>query len=49
MDMIKVRIQLKSEAATGDLSPFKIAREIYGNEGGIKAFYKGYLFILTDY
>lgn len=42
MDMIKVRIQLKSEAKSGNLSPFSIAREIYAQEGGIKAFYKGY-------
>lgn len=41
MDMIKVRIQLKSEAHAGNLSPFAIAKEIYATEGGIKAFYKG--------
>jgi hypothetical protein len=41
MDMIKVRIQLKSEAKAGNLSPFNIAREIYANEGGIPAFYRG--------
>ncbi len=40
--MIKVRIQLKSEAKAGNLSPFNIAKEIYRNEGGVKAFYKGY-------
>ena len=40
--MIKVRIQLKSEAKGGNLSPFNIAKDIYRNEGGVKAFYKGY-------
>jgi hypothetical protein len=39
--MVKVRIQLKSEAKAGNLSPFAIARDIYANEGGVKAFYKG--------
>ena len=39
--MVKVRIQLKSEAKSGNLSPFTVARDIYKNEGGIKAFYKG--------
>jgi hypothetical protein len=37
-----VRIQLKSESKAGNLSPFKIASEVYKTEGGIKAFYKGY-------
>jgi len=41
MDMIKVRIQLKSEARDKNLSPFKVARDIYAQEGGVKAFYKG--------
>jgi solute carrier family 25 oxoglutarate transporter 11 len=39
MDMIKVQIQLGSEAG-GSTSPFVIAREIM-NQGGIKAFYAG--------
>jgi hypothetical protein len=39
--MVKVRIQLKSEAQAGNLSPFAIAKEIYANEGGVKGFYKG--------
>ena len=39
--MIKVRLQLRGEAKAGNLSPFSVAREIYANEGGIKAFYKG--------
>lgn len=39
--MVKVRIQLKSEAKSGNLSPFTVARDIYKNEGGVKAFYKG--------
>jgi hypothetical protein len=41
MDMIKVRIQLKSEARSGSKSPFVVAREIYSQEGGVKAFYRG--------
>ncbi len=41
IDMVKVRIQLKSEAKASSLSPFTIAREIYANEGGYKGFYKG--------
>jgi hypothetical protein len=39
--MVKVRIQLKSEARSSNLSPFTVAKEIFANEGGIKAFYKG--------
>lgn len=39
MDMIKVRIQLRSEGG-GSTSPFSVAREIYG-AGGMKEFYKG--------
>jgi hypothetical protein len=39
--MVKVRIQLKSEAKSGNLSPFNVAREIYAKEGGVKGFYKG--------
>merc|ERR1711990_955800 len=39
IDMVKVRIQLMSEAG-GNTSPFKVAGEIY-KEGGIKYFYKG--------
>lgn len=41
IDMVKVRIQLKSEARGGNLSPFTIAKDIYKNEGGAKGFYKG--------
>lgn len=41
IDMIKVRLQLRGEAKSGNLSPFSVAREIYANEGGITAFYKG--------
>lgn len=41
IDMVKVRIQLKSEAKGGSLSPIGIAKDIYHNEGGIKGFYKG--------
>ncbi len=39
--MVKVRIQVKSEAMAENLSPFSIAREIYANDGGIKGFYRG--------
>jgi hypothetical protein len=41
IDMVKVRIQLKSEARGKNLSPFIIAKDIFANEGGIKGFYKG--------
>lgn len=40
--MIKVRIQLRSEAGHKDLSPFSVARDIYKNEGGFGQFYKGW-------
>ena len=40
--MVKVRIQLKSEARSANLSPFTVAKDIYKNEGGALAFYKGY-------
>ena len=39
MDMIKVRIQLRSESG-GSTSPFSVASEIY-KAGGVKEFYKG--------
>jgi hypothetical protein len=39
--MVKVRIQLKSELKTGNLSPVGIAKEIYA-EGGVRRFYRGY-------
>lgn len=38
--MVKVRIQLKSEAKGGNLSPFGVAKEVFA-EGGIKGFYRG--------
>ena len=38
--MVKVRIQLKSESKSGNLSPFGIAKEIYA-EGGVRRFYRG--------
>lgn len=41
IDMIKVRLQLRGEAKSGNLSPFSVARDIYAHEGGIKGFYKG--------
>jgi solute carrier family 25 oxoglutarate transporter 11 len=41
IDMVKVRIQLKSESRASNLSPFTIARDIYANEGGLKGFYQG--------
>lgn len=40
LDMVKVRIQLGSEAK-GSVSPFEIARKMYAEEGGISSFYKG--------
>ena len=39
MDMIKVRIQLRSEGG-GSTSPFSVAREIY-SAGGVSEFYRG--------
>ena len=39
MDMIKVRIQLRSESG-GSTSPISVAKEIYG-VGGAKEFYRG--------
>jgi len=39
MDMIKVRIQLRSESG-GSTSPISVAREIFA-AGGVKEFYKG--------
>lgn len=39
--MVKVRLQLRGEAKSGNLSPFSVAREIYANDGGVKGFYKG--------
>jgi len=39
MDMIKVRIQLRSESG-GSTSPVNVAKEIYSN-GGVKEFYRG--------
>jgi len=40
IDMVKVRIQLKSEAKGGSLSPFVVSKEIF-NEGGVRSFYRG--------
>ena len=45
IDMVKVRIQLKSEAKGASLNPFTTAREIFA-EGGIRQFYKGYNFTI---
>jgi len=39
IDMVKVRIQLMSEAG-GNTSPFAVSKEIM-KEGGVKGFYKG--------
>lgn len=41
IDMIKVRLQLRGEALSGNLSPFSVAKDIFNNEGGIKGFYQG--------
>jgi len=38
--MVKVRIQLNSEAKSGPLSPFAVARDVL-KEGGVKGFYRG--------
>lgn len=40
VDMLKVRLQLGGEAGTST-SPFKVAADMYKNEGGIKGFYRG--------
>ena len=42
--MVKVRIQLKSEARGANLSPIFTAKKIY-KEGGFTNFYKGYKYI----
>lgn len=47
MDMIKVRIQLGSEAG-GSTSPFVVAKTIYA-ESGVKGFYKGYEKVLLHF
>jgi len=39
IDMVKVRIQLMSEAG-GSTSPIVVAKELYA-EGGVKGFYRG--------
>lgn len=41
LDMIKVRIQISSESGERVQNPFLIAKRLYKNEGGIKAFYRG--------
>ena len=41
IDMVKVRLQLKSEAGGQSMSPFKTAQEIIKNEGGVKGLYAG--------
>ena len=41
LDMIKVRIQISSEAGEKARGPIEIAKKIYRNEGGIRAFYRG--------
>jgi len=40
IDMVKVRIQVSSESG-GSTNPFKIAKEIGAQPGGIKNFYAG--------
>ncbi len=40
MDMLKVRLQVAGEAGTST-NPFTVAKGVFQNEGGIKAFYKG--------
>ena len=41
LDMIKVRIQISSESGERIRNPFTIAKRIYHNEGGFRAFYRG--------
>jgi len=42
IDCVKVQIQIRSEAGTGQkLSPFTVAKEIYSKNGSIKPFYAG--------
>eukprot|EP00826_Nyctotherus_ovalis_P035911 TRINITY_DN3130_c0_g1_i1.p1 TRINITY_DN3130_c0_g1~~TRINITY_DN3130_c0_g1_i1.p1 ORF type:complete len:317 (-),score=83.76 TRINITY_DN3130_c0_g1_i1:232-1182(-) len=41
LDMIKVRIQISSECGERIRNPFVIARRLYNNEGGLRAFYRG--------
>jgi len=41
LDMIKVRIQISSELQEPIKNPFIIARHLYKNEGGLRAFYRG--------
>jgi len=41
IDMVKVRIQVKSEHGEKNLSPFTTAKDIIKNEGGVKALYRG--------
>ncbi len=38
--MVKTRMQLRSESK-GKLSYLSVARDLYRNEGGVTAFYKG--------
>lgn len=42
IDCVKVQIQVRSEAGSKNVSPFKIAKEIYQEKKSIKAFYVGY-------
>lgn len=41
MDMVKTRMQLKSEAARGKATILDVAKHLYKNEGGILGFYQG--------
>jgi solute carrier family 25 oxoglutarate transporter 11 len=40
IDIVKVRLQVRGESGSKNLSPFDVARELRA-EGGIKGFYKG--------
>jgi solute carrier family 25 iron transporter 28/37 len=41
LDVIKTRIQLHDTAAHGPVTVAKLARDLWKNEGGVKAFFKG--------
>ncbi len=41
IDFLKVQIQVRSEAGSKNLSPFKIIQEVYATKNSIKPFYAG--------
>lgn len=40
--MVKIRLQISSEARAADFSIFTAIKDLYKNGGGIRAFYTGY-------